>query len=224
MNTQWTNRAGKWGLALLAALAAGGCAYAPVDDGGYYYGDDTVIVTPPPRVEYRGYPPAPDYIWIDGYWSWSGHRHDWVPGRWAPPRTYIHRPPQRYYDRDDDRRRAWERQREHERDLARQREWDRQRIERERLERQYRERAEREAAAREYRERAARERDRRAPALNEGRQPPAWRERRDGGPIAVPPRERKAEPIRRPETRDRPPERPEALRDIDRMRREVDRR
>ncbi|QDF97805.1 hypothetical protein CJ010_15325 [Azoarcus sp. DD4] len=139
MNTQWIDKPGSWGLALLVALSVSGCVVAPVDDG-YYYGEETVIVTPPPRVEYRGYPPAVNYIWIDGYWNWTGHRHDWVPGRWAPPGTRYYRPPQQRWDRDhdrdhdrdrhrdDDRRRNWERERE--RDNIGAREMDRQRIER----------------------------------------------------------------------------------------------
>ncbi|MFV0370547.1 MAG: hypothetical protein ACK5JI_02725, partial [Azonexus sp.] len=30
--------------------------------------------------------PYPGYGWIDGYWSWGGRQHAWVPGRWAAPR------------------------------------------------------------------------------------------------------------------------------------------
>ena len=105
-----------WSLMLAGSLALGGCAVVPVDEYGYYEDDygyyerDTVIVTPPPRVEYRGLPPAASYIWIDGYWSWGGHRHDWVPGYWAPPGTRSraivqHRQFERH--RDNDRRERW---------------------------------------------------------------------------------------------------------------------
>lgn len=44
---------------------------------------------PAPIVEPRPYPPGPGYIWVDGYWAWSGDRYVWERGRWAvPPRGY----------------------------------------------------------------------------------------------------------------------------------------
>jgi hypothetical protein len=53
-----------------------------------------VIVTeapPAPRiVERRPAPPAAEYVWIDGYYSWSGRQYVWEPGRWAvPPSGYA---------------------------------------------------------------------------------------------------------------------------------------
>lgn len=109
-----------WSLMLAGSLALGGCAVVPVDEYGYYEDDydyyerDTVIVTPPPRVEYRGLPPAVGYVWIDGYWNRIGHRHDWVPGYWAPPGTRArpivrHRHVER--ERDEERRERWWRDR-----------------------------------------------------------------------------------------------------------------
>ena len=44
-----------------------------------------VQAPPPPRREYPGYRPAPDYVWIDGYWVWRGRGYEWVPGRWDRP-------------------------------------------------------------------------------------------------------------------------------------------
>ena len=44
-----------------------------------------VQAPPPPRHEHRGYRPSPDYIWVDGYWAWHGHNHEWVAGRWEMP-------------------------------------------------------------------------------------------------------------------------------------------
>lgn len=111
-----TFRSRLWSLMLAGSLALGGCAVVPVDEYGYYEDDygyyerDTVIVTPPPRVEYRGLPPATGYVWIDGYWNWIGHRHDWVPGYWAPPGMRA-RPLVRHRDRDDERRERWWRDR-----------------------------------------------------------------------------------------------------------------
>jgi len=45
-----------------------------------------IVEAPPPvRHEHRGHAPGPDYVWIDGYWAWHGHHHEWVAGRWARP-------------------------------------------------------------------------------------------------------------------------------------------
>ena len=46
---------------------------------------------PPPRHEVRMESPGPDYVWIDGYWGWDGHRHEWVAGHWErPPHGHGH--------------------------------------------------------------------------------------------------------------------------------------
>ena len=110
--------------ALSLGLALGGCAVVPERDYGYAddernYVRETVIVAPAPRIEYRGYPPAANFIWIDGYWNRIGRQHDWVSGYWAPPPLHA-RPPQRYW-RDDSGRR-FEALRGRERELARARE------------------------------------------------------------------------------------------------------
>ena len=62
----------------------------------------------------RGLPPAVGYVWIDGYLNRIGHRHDWVPGYWAPPGTRArpivrHRHVER--ERDEERRERWWRDR-----------------------------------------------------------------------------------------------------------------
>jgi hypothetical protein len=129
-------------LLLTIALALGGCAVVPATERDYGYMDEdrdyvreTIIVAPAPRIEYRGYPPATSYIWIDGYWNRSGMRHDWVSGYWAPPRLQA-RPPLRHDRRE--RERGFEPQRESERDIGPRRDRDhaaapeRQRIERHR--------------------------------------------------------------------------------------------
>ena len=72
--------------AALAALAA--CL--PVSGVGI----DVLYVEeapPPPRVEVVPVQPGVEFIWIDGYWSWSSRAYLWVPGRWehAPhPRAH----------------------------------------------------------------------------------------------------------------------------------------
>lgn len=116
---------------LALGLTLSGCAVVPERDYGYAdddrdYARNTVIVTPAPRIEYRGYPPVANYIWIDGYWNRIGRQHDWVSGYWAPPHLHP-RPPERYW-RDDERRKI-EALREREREIAREREharenWD----------------------------------------------------------------------------------------------------
>src|SRR5258707_14739456 len=46
-----------------------------------------VIYEPPPP------PPAYGYVWIPGYWGWSGDRHVWIRGRYAYGRPgYAWRP------------------------------------------------------------------------------------------------------------------------------------
>lgn len=90
----------------MLVLGAGltGCVVAPyprhMDDGG------VVLVEPPPvRIERPGPPPAVGYIWIDGFWNWSGGRHVWMPGHWEP-----HRPGQRWEPhRWEHGQRGWER-------------------------------------------------------------------------------------------------------------------
>jgi len=135
------------GLLLASALALVGCVVAPVHDHRYeseevVYGPTTSIyvrVAPPaPRIEYRGYPPAVGYIWIEGYWNWGGVNYLWVPGRWVAPRPGYAWIPHRW-DRDGDRwrhdggrweperripppRQNWEHEREHPREYERPRE------------------------------------------------------------------------------------------------------
>ena len=77
---------------LLLATAAGslltGCIVVPAGHGPYYGGGGEVVaVAPPaPQVEVVGVAPFPGYIWLGGYWGWSGGRHAWVGGRWEAPR------------------------------------------------------------------------------------------------------------------------------------------
>lgn len=137
MSTELNTKHPLRGLALaLFAFALGGCVVAPSDP--YYYGEESILVTPPARVEYRGYPPAAGYFWIDGYWTQVGRRHDWVPGRWAPPRyrtteiirerTVDHRRDHRW-DGNRDRSRGGDdrRGRDGVRDRDRGQDWDRSR-------------------------------------------------------------------------------------------------
>ncbi len=108
-------------LAVATAVLAG-CVVAPAPRP--YYGEAVVVAPPPPRVEVVGPPPVAGYLWIDGFWSWRGSRHEWVPGRWEAPRPGYYWAPHRW-ERDGDRWREqggrWEEDRGHGRDHDRDR-------------------------------------------------------------------------------------------------------
>ncbi len=131
---------------LCAAALVVGCTTLPRQGDAYYgdryyddhyYGDyGRIYSVPPPRVEYRGYAPYPDYIWLDGYWNRIGSRHYWVPGYWAPPGTRYHERRLRdarerelalKRDRERERKEARERERADARERERRREDERQR-------------------------------------------------------------------------------------------------
>lgn len=85
--------------ALLAgalALALGGCVVAPAAPYAYAPYETVVVAPPPPRVEIVGAAPYPGYLWIGGYWTWRGSRHDWVPGYWQAPRPGYSWAPHRW--------------------------------------------------------------------------------------------------------------------------------
>ena len=66
-------------LLLLVGLAlATGC-------GGYVYATTTVRAPPTPYVEVAPPAPGPAYVWVDGYWQWTGVQYVWVRGYWAVP-------------------------------------------------------------------------------------------------------------------------------------------
>ena len=47
------------------------------------------VAPPPPRVVAVP-PPRYGYVWVPGYWRWSGHRHVWVNGYWIRERHGYH--------------------------------------------------------------------------------------------------------------------------------------
>jgi hypothetical protein len=67
------------------AMALGGCVVAVRPAPAYYVGGGVAVEPPPPRVEVYGVPPQPGYIWLGGYWNWTGSRHEWVAGHWERP-------------------------------------------------------------------------------------------------------------------------------------------
>ncbi|HEY3352246.1 MAG TPA: YXWGXW repeat-containing protein, partial [Polyangia bacterium] len=47
---------------------------------------------PEPVYEEQTPPPAPDHVWVPGYWDWTGAQWSWVYGGWRPPMvgyTYV---------------------------------------------------------------------------------------------------------------------------------------
>jgi hypothetical protein len=75
-------------LALLVSAAISGCVVVP--DQGHYAGGVVMVAPPPLREEVIGVAPEPGYVWIAGYWSWVGGRHEWVEGHWARGRPGYH--------------------------------------------------------------------------------------------------------------------------------------
>src|SRR5690242_12380350 len=45
------------------------------------------VAQPPPApvVEYPSPAPGPGYVWVRGYWDWSGYDWFWVSGYWLRP-------------------------------------------------------------------------------------------------------------------------------------------
>jgi hypothetical protein len=71
--------------AMIAAallVAASGAVLAPTSAQAQV-SLNIIIGNPPPPPRYEVVPrPRPGYIWAPGYWSWSGHNHDWRAGHW----------------------------------------------------------------------------------------------------------------------------------------------
>ena len=59
------------------------------------YGSAVVVERRPPalRVETHTASPGDRYVWVRGYWRWTGADYDWVPGRWVirprPAATWV---------------------------------------------------------------------------------------------------------------------------------------
>lgn len=109
---------------LLAVSTLSACVVAPVPSHPYY-AERVMVAPPPPRVEYVGAPPVVGHIWIDGFWNWTGNRHEWVPGRWEAPRPGYGWVPHRW-ERDGEHWRQsgghWEERREQEHEYRERRE------------------------------------------------------------------------------------------------------
>ncbi|MBZ0233533.1 MAG: hypothetical protein K8M05_14505, partial [Deltaproteobacteria bacterium] len=69
--------------------------------GGIYVGEPSpyYVNSMPPQPLYESMTPSPGYgyVWIDGYWHWSGYEWEWMPGRWVQQQSgYYYVQP--YYD------------------------------------------------------------------------------------------------------------------------------
>jgi len=63
----------------LLVLAVSGCSAQPRYVVAYG--------PPPPQIVRYGPAPGPSFVWVDGYYNWSGRGYVWAPGYWAhPPR------------------------------------------------------------------------------------------------------------------------------------------
>ena len=58
-------------------------------DRTYRYGRVIESVPPPPpapaSAEAVSAPPAPNALWVPGYWSFDGARYTWIAGQWEIP-------------------------------------------------------------------------------------------------------------------------------------------
>ncbi|MEL4419562.1 hypothetical protein, partial [Shewanella algae] len=60
------------------AMMLEGCIVAAPPPHRYYVGTVVLTEPPPPRFEEYGPAPGPGYVWLGGYWGWTGVRHEWV--------------------------------------------------------------------------------------------------------------------------------------------------
>lgn len=79
-----------WACASVLGLGLTGCYHHHHEHEAVYVQEPGYVVapTPPPAVivEPRPYvAPAPDQIWIEGYWHWDRDRYTWHRGYWAAP-------------------------------------------------------------------------------------------------------------------------------------------
>lgn len=78
-----------FGSTALLAFTLSGCAITPIESTGYPEGPSVVYVqTPPPAPlhEMVGPAPGPGFVWVSGYWFWSGAQYVWASGHWLAMR------------------------------------------------------------------------------------------------------------------------------------------
>ena len=72
---------------LWIALGIGAGAMPAIGSTGAYVEVDAA--PPPPREEVVPEARA-GYVWVPGYWGWSGSQHVWVNGQYVPERLHHH--------------------------------------------------------------------------------------------------------------------------------------
>jgi hypothetical protein len=90
---------GALALTLAASMSMSGCVVVPAHR--YYVGAVVTVAPPPPRREVIGVAPNRGYVWVGGYWQWTGARHDWVAGHWEAPRNGYHWVPHSWHHERD---------------------------------------------------------------------------------------------------------------------------
>jgi len=86
----------------LAALSLTACVVAPYPAAPVAYttpGETYTVAPMAPPAPYVETVPAMPYagaVWINGYWNWSGGRHQWMPGHYARPMPGYHWRPHRW--------------------------------------------------------------------------------------------------------------------------------
>src|SRR6476659_4712832 len=71
---------------LATALVAASLGTVSIPASAAPYGGVRIDVAPPAPREERVPEPRRGYVWVPGYWNWSGHKHTWVAGNWVRER------------------------------------------------------------------------------------------------------------------------------------------
>lgn len=81
---------------LLGALATASIGVMPLPsfaETGIY------VDIAPPAPRYEAVPAArPGYVWVPGFWDYSGHRHHWTKGHWEHERVGFTYAPSRWVE------------------------------------------------------------------------------------------------------------------------------
>jgi hypothetical protein len=73
---------------LVTVSSLGACAVYARPRG---FGMEYVVRQPPvERVEVVPASPGPQYVWVNGYWSWRRGGYEWVAGQWVVPARGYH--------------------------------------------------------------------------------------------------------------------------------------